>query len=196
MNLTIKSIKLYFQGLTKAQKKIVLAGALIFFSLLLFWLFIYRPQKKKFSDIKASLTQIESKTEQILSIASGKELPSAIKDLKVNFVELSGRLPAQEQTVIHALLETAKNKKIEVKNITPLGRNLVPSAISGCTVEELPFKLQLACEYRTLGEFLDILRNNFPVLVKVRHLNIKGTGEGRVNLNSNLEIQAYLSKEK
>lgn len=196
MNLKIKSIKVYFQGLTKAQKKIVLAAALIFLSLLLSWLFIYRPQKMKFSDIKSNLTQIESKTAQILNIASGKELSTAIKDLKLNFVEVCGRLPAQEETVIHALLETAKNKKIEVKNITPLGRKPVPSAISGYTVEELPIKLQLACEYRTLGDFLDILRNNFPVLVKVKHLNIKGTGEGRVNLNSNLEIQAYLSKEK
>ncbi|MCM8789999.1 MAG: type 4a pilus biogenesis protein PilO [Candidatus Omnitrophica bacterium] len=196
MKLDIKKLAVYFSGLTKTQKKIIITAVVIFLVLQLIYLFICRPQSRRFAKVKAELNQVEAKTAEILKIASGKDLSAAVKDLKINFLQASNKLPAQEETVIHSLLDSAKKLKIDVKNVTPLGRIAVTGSISGYIVEGLPIKLHLSCEYRQLGEFLALLRNNFPVLVELKNISIKGRGEGKVGLNAYLEIQAYLSKEK
>lgn len=182
--------------LTKEQKKIIYISLVVLTFFFSFWIFVYGPQTRKFTSIKEELTQTEARTAEILSIAKGRDLAQAIRDLKINFIEVMGRFPGGEEMVIYNLSETAKKLKIEVKNIVPSTKQLLENKITGYDIEELPISLNLVSEFRSLGEYLNILRNNFPVLIRVRDLDIKGNGEGRALLEVALQISAYLSGQK
>jgi hypothetical protein len=89
----------------------------------------------------------------------------------------------------------AKKTKANIRNITPGARQILESKIPGYELQEMPISLDLTCEDRSLGEFLDMLRNHSPVLVRVKQVNINGKGEGEGNLDVDLQISAYLSKK-
>ncbi len=196
MNWEIEKIYNRIKKPTKEQKKIIYISAIVLVCLLIFWIFVYGPQARSFAAIKRKLQQAESGIAQIMSIAGGRDLAEAVRGLKTNLVKVTGKLPATEQVVIYNLSETARKLKIEVKNIIPSGKRLLENKISGYDMEELPISMNLVSDYRLMGEYLDILRNNFPVLICVRQLDIKGKGEGRTDLDVALQISAYLSREK
>jgi len=56
--------------------------------------------------------------------------------------------------------------------------------------------MSLSGEYRAIGEYIDVLLNDFPNLVRVRQLNIQGKGEGRPILEADLQISVYLARVK
>lgn len=181
---------------TKEQKKIIYIGLIVLFSLLSFRFFVYGPQAKRFALMKKELTRTEAQIAEIKSIAEGKDLSQAVKELKIELMQVKSKLPPREEIVIQNLLESAKKLKIEVKNITPSSKRLLEARVGGYDIEELPISMSLVCEYRVLGEYLNILRNSFPILVRLRRLDIKGKGEGQINLDITLQISAYLSRKK
>lgn len=196
MNLKIVNILDRLKKLTNEQKKIIYISAIMALFLFFFWTFVYNPQSKKFSTIKRELTEAEQQIAQIMSIAAGRNLADAVGELNKNLMEVTSMLPAEETTVISSLSQAARRLKIEVKNIIPSGRQVLENKVSGYVIEELPISMSLICEYRVLGEYLNILRNKFPVLVRVKQLDIKGKGEGTPNLDISLQIVTYLAKPK
>lgn len=196
MSPKIEKIYNRIKKLTKEQKKIISLSAMVLVFLLIFWIFIYAPQARSFTAIKQELKQAEAQIAEIMSMTAGKELTQAFKDLKTDLVKISGKLPSGEEAVIYNLSESARKLGIEVKNIIPSGKRLLENRVSGYDIEELPISMNLSSDYRAMGEYLNMLRNRFPVLVKVRQLDIKGKGEGRTDLDVALQILAYLSREK
>jgi hypothetical protein len=53
----------------------------------------------------------------------------------------------------------------------------------------------LVCDFKTLGEYLDTLRNEFPALIRVKQLNISSDAEVMGGLDVTLKISAYLLKK-
>jgi len=181
--------------LTKEQKKIIYIASVIIIFLFLFWNFVYAPQKRRLWDIKDKLTQREAEIEGIKRISHGQPLQDAVKDLNMRLRAASARLPASEEGIIKSLSEEAKKLKIDVQNTDPGEKKILPNKIPGFQIEELPISLDIVSEYKAIGEYLDILINQFPFLVRVRQFDIQGSGEGSPNLNVKLEISAYLSEK-
>lgn len=196
MNLSIETIYKRARNLSKEQKKIIYISAVTLVFLLVLWIFVYRPQSRKFAGIKSELTQVESQIAEISRLSAGKDLAAAVVDLRMGLAKLSAKLPAEDQEVIYHLSENAKKLKIEVKNVTPAGRRLLENKVAGYDIEELPISMNLVAEFRVLGEYLNILRNNLGVLIRVRQLDIRGKGEGRADLDIALQLCAYLSRQK
>ena len=182
------------EKITKEQKKIIYISAIIIVSFLLFWFLIYKPQSGEFVLIKNQLDQIDSQISDITSITKGEDLAEVVRKMKIKLDNLSAKFPRGEEEVIHSLSEEARRLNIKVRNIVPSESEPLDSKVGGYSIAELSISMSLTCEYDQLGEYLNILRSDFPVVVQVIQLEINGQGENNPNLNINLNILAYLSK--
>lgn len=196
MNWIKEKLYHWIKDLSREQKKIIYISAVGLVFLFSFWVFVYGPQSRKFAAIKKELNQAENQIKEIMNIAGGRDLPQAARDLKTDLIKISAKLPSKQEVVISNLSESAKRLNLEVKNIIPANKQPLADTISGYTIEEFPISLNLVGDYQALGEYLNILRNSSPVLIRVRQLEIKGKGEGRSDLDIALQIYAYMSKEK
>lgn len=182
--------------LTKEQQKIIYIGLVVFVFFACFWGFIYGPQSRKLAMLKADLARTESQIAEISRLASGGDLTEAVKALKVRLNYAAGQLPGEDEIVIKSLLGVAKRLRIEVSNLSPASIKTIEGGVAGYNISEFPISMRLSCDYKTLGEYLHILRKDFPVLIKLRQLDIRGKGEGQMNLEINLQLLAYLASEK
>lgn len=200
-NISLKKIISRFERnlklLSEEQKKIIYIGLGGLAVLLLFWIFIYLPQNKKMNALKAGLADIETQISDITSVAAGKDLAQVMKELKTSSTKIINKLPTQDEVVIYNLSDAADKLHIEVKSITPSAAKALEGAIPDYEVMELPITMNLLCEFKALGQYLTMLRSgDFPVLVQVRQINIKGNGEGQLYLDINLQLCAYLAKKR
>lgn len=181
--------------LTKEQKKIIYIALIVVSFLFLFRIFVYAPQQRKLAFIKKQLKDAEAQIAEIDRLTAGKELSTAMQDLSAQLQKASSRLLVKDEDVINGLSGRAKKLKIEIKNLDPDDKITLPNRVPGYDAQELPISMNLSCDFKTLGEYLDILRNDLPVLIRIKQLDITGSGEGRANLNITLKISAYLLKE-
>lgn len=181
---------------TKEQQKIIYIAIAALVFLLCFWFLIYLPQGKKAAYYKEELAKTESQIAEIVGVAKDRDLAQYVKELNTEFNQMISRLPHEDQDVIAYLSESAKNSKVTVKNILPSPIQPIDVKISKYVISEFPLTLNLECEYRELGEYLYALEHDFPILVKINSLSIKGGGEGRYMLNATLELSAFLSQRK
>jgi len=181
--------------ITKEQKKILYVSVVALLFFVLFWSFIYRPQSGKFLALKQELRDTENKIAEILNLTNGEELTVAVKKLKTNLDKAFSQFPKGEEEVIRNLSVEANRLKIKVKNITSSGTKELDISAQGRRLEDLSISMNLSCDYRQIGEYLNILLNTFPILVRVNQLDIKGAGEGNPNLDVDLKLVAYLSKD-
>jgi Tfp pilus assembly protein PilO len=146
------------------------------------------------SAMKNKIAFMESEISQIGKITGAKPLSEAVKDLNLLLKEASGRLPVSENEVIRDLSENARKLKIEVENISFLNKQDLSINIPGSALKELSISLKLVCTYQDLGRYLLALRDNFPILISLKQVNIHGNGQGQANLNVELIVSAYLQE--
>ncbi|MEW6101243.1 MAG: GspMb/PilO family protein [Candidatus Omnitrophota bacterium] len=192
----MKKIIFPLNKLTKEQKKIIYLSIFTFGLLILAWAVVYRPLGRQYALARKELGLIESQIEEINRLTSGKELNQAVKEMKVELSGLKNYFPDTDEKVIYNLLEAAKKLKIQVKSISPFAKKPLEDNASGFQMEEFPVSLRLACEYRSLCEYLYSLRNNFPFLVSINEVNIQGRGEGEPQLDASLKISVYSARER
>lgn len=180
--------------ISKEQLKILAAGLIIIVAFFCFWAFIYTPQSKKLNSIKSELTLIESQIAEINKITQGQDISLAVKELNSQLISTASNLAASQEEVISNLSNKARLLKIGIKSIVPQEKLLLENKVAGYIIEELSISMSLQCEFRDLGRYLDLLRNNFPYLTRVKSLEVKGEGEGKPILGIALEIVSYLSK--
>jgi len=179
--------------MTKEQKKIIYISLIAFIFLISFWVFVYRPQSRKLISIKKELAKAESQIEEITKLVNEEDLAQNFREYESRFNDLVSCLPSGEEDVIDNLSKTARGLKIEVRKLIPSQRILLDNGLS-YKIEELPISMNLVCEFNVLGEFLNILKNDFPVLIKLRQIEIKSGKDHDFNLDVSLEISAYLSE--
>lgn len=182
--------------LSREQKKIIYVALVVLAFFILFWVIIYLPQSRRLIDIKNRLIGTEGEISQINKIAEGKPMQEAIVELNLKLSRVVAMLPSKEEDIIKVLSEEAKKLKIDIPVMDPEdAAESLAVQIPGLRIKELAISMKLVCEYKALGQYLEILRNKLPFLVKVRQLTINGVGEGNLNLNVDLKISAYLSEQ-
>jgi len=192
-------VKNFHQGLkklTQEQIKIIYISAVALLILFLFWVLLYAPQARKFSTIKKEISDAESQIKDIEALIQGRELTEVAQELNIEFNKLSGMILSEEkdEEVIDNLSQDAKKFNIEVRDIKPASRVLLKYQVAGLNLVELPISMSLVCESRDLGNYLRVLRHDFPVLLKFRRIEIKSDCEGCHRIGVDLDIAAYLSK--
>jgi hypothetical protein len=179
--------------LTKAQKKIIEISSLALLALAVFWFLVYLPQSRKLATLKQQLSSIEGEIAAIQIIAKDRELGTVVKDLKTELGQLNRKFAPDDQAVVYQLSESAKKAGIEVKNIDPQDKSSAGTA-AGLNIEELPVALELSCDYRALGEYLDFLQDEFVYLAKIKDVSMSGHGRGNPRLDVTVHISVYLGK--
>lgn len=179
-----------------AQKQIIGVGIAALLGVIIFWIFFVYPQSKSLGSLKKELKDTESQIAQILSLASGKELGEAVREFRLALHEASQKLPLEDEVAIADISEAAAKLKINLKSITPQATALIKDKVTGYEIEELPISLDLSCTFRTLGDYLAYLKDGLPILVRLRHLEVKSSSAGNPNLEVALQISAYLAREK
>ena len=192
-------MKNFHQGLkklTQEQIKIIYISAVALLVFFLFWVLLYAPQARKFSSIKKEISDAESQIKDIEALIQGRELTEVAQELNIEFNKLSGMILSEEkdEEVIDNLSQDAKKFNIEVRDIRPASRVLFKYQVAGLNLVELPISMSLISESRDLGSYLRDLRDDFPVLLKFRRIEIRSDCEGCYRLNADLDISAYLSK--
>ncbi|MBM3251736.1 MAG: hypothetical protein FJZ11_03030 [Candidatus Omnitrophica bacterium] len=159
-----------------------------------FWFFVYRPQIRRLISIQREFNDTEAQIVEITQLAHGQDFAQAVKGLEIKFGQLSNLIPKGEDEIINNLSEEARRLKIKVENITSSGGRLLDYQVAGYSVEESPISMNLICEYRQLGEYLKSLRDNFPVLVRIKQVEIQAKGATNPDLEVSLQILAFISK--
>jgi Tfp pilus assembly protein PilO len=181
--------------ITREQKKIYAVFAVVLVSLLVFIVFVYMPESKKLKTIKATLSDAEAKIIEITNIAQGKDLVDVVKNLDEQLKEIEDRLPKKSEDIIDDIRNEAKKLGIESKSESFSPGNPIKKNIPGYEIIELPIDMKLVCDYRALGEYIKALHsNNFPAVMRIEQIDIKGKGEGRSDLEVALHVIAYLEK--
>jgi len=180
---------------TREQKKIYIVFAIGLISVLLFVVFVYIPENKKLNDIKATLKDAESKIEEITNITHGEDLVEVVKNLEEQLIEIENRMPKKPEEIIDDISSEAEKLGIETKSINFSQQKPVEKNIQGYQIMELPIDMKFVCDYRALGEYIKALHSDdFPAVVKIGQIEIKGMGDARPDLEVTLRVIAYLQK--
>ncbi len=181
--------------LTKQQQQIIYiaAGALVF--IMLFWVFIYAPASRKLSQIKQKLIFTEKQIADITSITQGRELSEVMTKFNKDLSKLAAKLPMRQEAAMNYLSDIARKCNIDVKNMVLAGKQVIKDKIPGLEIDEIPISMTLSGDFRSLGDFLNLLTNDESVLTILKKIDVAGSGEGRTKLDINLRVSAYLAKE-
>ncbi len=182
--------------LTKEQKKIIYIGVILAASLVLFIFFIYAPQQRKLRQIRTELSRTEAMVRQIHQLTAGRDLKEAVKDLNLELKNVSAKLLIQEASLINNLTSQAKAPRIDIRDLDPGDKILLPNKAIGYDVYELPLAMNITGEYREIGEYFGRLSDDFPALIRINKVYISGKGSGNVNLSASVNLSAYLLKEQ
>ncbi len=187
-------------AITQQQKKILLIAGIFALSFIVFIVLIYVPSQKYLEHLRGELTKTESEIAQIRTmIGENKPLEEAIRLLQLRLEAIDKRFPDKEETTLRELSALAVRCGLAVDSLRPSRKQTVtdvggtPIHIRGCFVQEMPVMLSLHGSYRALGEFFRILKDDFPVCVRVNALRItKGENKDAAALSAEAELDTYL----
>jgi len=195
MKLKLNDIPSIIRNLTKEQRKIIYIALIVSIFFLLLIILVYLPQAKRLSSLKKKIAETETQIDQIMSVAKGRDLATVAKELRENLTKTVSKFPKGEDIVVAKLTDAAEDQvKLIVQDVTPGARQAIPEKVLGLNIDELTLTMSFSGEYRAIGEFLDILRGDFPVYIRVRSIEITGKGEGKTLLDCTLQLSAYLRR--
>lgn len=180
--------------LTKEQQKIIYIAAGVSIFIIFVWRFIFVPQNKRLMQIKNELKSLEFQIVGINNIVGDRELSEVTRELSEKFNKSKKLISIKEEDIINSLSEEARRLKVSVRNITPVSQKESDYQVAGFRIKEVVISMDLSGDFQAIGKYLDVLRNDFPALVQINKLDIKGKGQGEPKLDSSLQISAYLAK--
>ncbi len=197
MKLELKDIPSLARNLTKEQRKIIYIALIVFAFFFLMWFFIYVPQSKKLAIIKSNIADTEKQIEQIMSVAKGRDLANVAKELKISSDKVISKFPGGEDIIVVKLTDAAKDSaKLKVNNVTPAARQSLKSKVPGFELDELSLGMSVSGEYKGIVEFLDMILGDFPVFLSIKEIDISGKGEGKTQLDCDIQLSAFLIKKR
>lgn len=181
----------------KYNRRIIIAGGLVFLVVLIFLFLIYLPKWKELVRLKEELSIVESKIEKTGVSEGGMEwLEVAILRLNEELKKFEKKLPDKEESTLREISNTASQMGIEVLSITPSKSKTssLSGDIRGCELRELKISMQLKAPFRVFGEYLRVLENRFPTAIRINNFILKKDGRENspMRLSISLEITMYM----
>lgn len=181
------------------QKKIIFIGLIVFFTLIIFWVFVYLPTQNTVSRVKKELLDIEAQILEIETIMSrGRSMQDNIGLLRERVRVLERKFPAKEEEGLRSLSDLADKLNIEIVSLKPAPKEEVLDAKSQKTIiedkvcQKLAVSIEMKSNFKNLIRYITALKKSSPVFVTIDQLKInKDTLEG-AKLNIVLDLSLYL----
>ena len=124
-------------------------------------------------------------------------LPLLDKKLKV----LEEKLPPSEETTLKEISSFANTSGIDVISLTPhvIKKSPIQGNIPGYECMELSITMDLRRTYKTLGEYLRLLQEEFPTVVRIKNITMakeKSADKTDSTLRARLVLTMYMLHEK
>ncbi len=174
--------------MTKTQKKIILAAAIVTSVFLIFCFFIYVPGKKQISNLRQELMGKQKEIDDIQAIVSqGDSLEQSIARLKEKCTLLEGKFPLKEEDTLGAISDLARKAKINLASVSPSPKKIVVDenqknlTLDGKACQSLSVIISFDCSYRDLVKYIELLKEDLPSFAIVESLeaNKNNSGTGR-----------------
>jgi len=167
---------------------------------LIFIVFIYLPLNKRLSMLKNELHSIEMQVSQIKkAVGEGRPLEEAITFFKNRLEILDRKFPDKDETILRELSTLAVKTGVEVVSMRPQKKKIIqdinglPIKINVCYVQEMPITMNLKAPYKTIGEFVKLLREDFPVFVRIDMVHMqRAEAPAGGALDVTLDLDTYL----
>ncbi|MCX5713127.1 MAG: hypothetical protein NTY47_08770 [Candidatus Omnitrophica bacterium] len=145
--------------------------------------------------LRQALTYAEDQIADINKMTQGKDLSEAVTKFNKDLARAAAKLPLRQEVVLNYLSDNARRFNIDVKNMVLADKQIVKDIIPGLEIDEIPVSMTLTGDFRSLGDYLNLLTNDESVLTILKKIDIIGGGEGRTKLDISLKVSAYLAKE-
>jgi len=184
----------FLKTLNASQRKILFAAVLSIALLIIFCVAVYIPQVNKLREVKRQLIDANTGISEITMMEGGKDLAVLVADLNKQLDKTDDRLPASAEAIISYVSSQARELHIDITQITPGDKKPLATPVANYNVEELPITLVLNCDYKSLGEYLHVLRDTSPFLFRIQQLDMQGSGTGNAILQVHMQLLTYVAK--
>ncbi len=184
------------------QKNIGIMLSVVIVAFFIFWFFIYSPKRRQMKKIEFEYKTIRKDIKKIEAIAGGEEkLDISLEMLDKKLKMLEEKLPQSEEITFKELSGFANRSGIEVVSLTPKGitESSIQGNIPGYKCMELSIGMDLRCTYKTLGEYLRLLQEDFPTLVRIKSISMSKEKPGDKTdpaLRAHLVLTMYMLHAK
>lgn len=166
--------------ISKQQKTILIMSGIVAGTILIFLFFIYLPKNTRMKQLKAELAEAKTAINNIKRITGEKaSLDVAIEMYDRKIKELKLRLPQREEGTIRDLAAEAGKMGIKILSINPSVAVdcKLPVNIKGYKCKELAISMEFKTSYKKFGDYIELVREKIPAVVKFEQVNIKREGE-------------------
>ena len=178
--------------ITKEQAKIIILTLVLFILIIGFIFFIYSPQRLKLDSIKNNLTIAEAQIFQFNKLTQGEDLSKVVQDLNQGIKGIAASLPKSDENIIRYLSEATQDLGIEIQNLVPSEGEVLENPVAGYYIKKQKITMNILCDFKKLGKYLYIIRDEIPLMINVDGLMIEGQGEGEQELKIQLKFSAFL----
>ncbi len=180
--------------ISKEQKTILIFFGIFILSLLVFLFAMYLPARTKLIEIKREVAGIESELATLQTLSNGKDMGEAIRRLESQLAVLMHKVSISQEKAIKEISGAARDNELEIINLNAAEKRPYANSPAGFAIDEVPLSMHVTGGYRKIGEFLLRLHGDFPVLVRVVRLTMKGKGHGGNILDADLQLIAYVKR--
>lgn len=181
--------------ITKEQKKIIYIALILSFFEFSLWGLIIMPQKKKLTMLQKKLSDTEAQIAEVEQITQGRNMSEVVTGLNKELSDALGKLPSRQEIVIGYLTDNARNLGIIIRNFSLSDKQVIANEVAGYMVTEMPITINLTGEYQAIAEYLNALRDDTALLIRIENIDIKSKGGENVYLDASLQVNAYFTKK-
>ncbi len=183
----------------KIPKEVLIAGGASILLIVFFVNFVFMPMIKRVSNVKRETANAVSEARKIReAMGSAKSVDEALSSMKKRMVGIEHLFPRKEESILSALSSLATKMGMEVGSISPQKKRVI-NDIDGVSVKiknsfvmEMPVSMSARARYKSLGDFIIKLRDDFPMLIKVDSVDMSGSGREDGMLTVNLQMNSYM----
>ena len=198
----MRKISLKSIGSTDEQRKILIIAGIIALAFVIFITLIYLPQKKRFENLKKELRAMETEIREVkraVGVTGDESMVKSLDALLKRFKTLNEKFPLKDEAILRELANYAHRCGIEVKTIQPQKKRAIANidgtevSIAGYSIEELNISILALGTYKNFGEYVRLLKKDFPALIRINSLQFTGSAqEGKNIVNIGMSVTAYV----
>jgi Tfp pilus assembly protein PilO len=186
--------------INQREKNIVVITGVCVLVIFLFWVFVYLPADKRLRVLKTDLKNVKDEVSQIQARGgkNGRDMITMVESLQKDFKSAMLKFPKGEEETLKLLSQEANKLGMEIVSIKQGSKrpfldssnNLVFCESEQCF--EIPIAVEMRGLYRSVGEFLNVLREGFPAFIKTEEIRIGKDEMISPKRRINLELRLYI----
>ena len=189
--------KKIFEYLALNQKNIAIMAATVLVTFLIFFFVIYSPKSRSVRNLKNQYDSLDKDIREIEGLSSGKTLDEALAMFDKESKELDAKFPSNEETTIKLLTSYASKAGIDITSLSPesIKTSNIQGNIPGYSLMELSITMDLKGDYKSIGEYLNMLEKEFPTYVKINSISMakeKSGDKTSPELRSHIALTMYM----